>query len=480
MKLLIALYFIILATIQLGLLLGIYHYYHSKNLVKPSPYWLSSLLLNIFGLAIFGGGIFFLTDIARPDFNFTVANTFFYSAALLQLFFCRSLNIPITSKFKLLSLLSVLVFVVVFETMRQFGNFELRTTVMCLIAMIFYGLQLLQLQFKRKQSPSSQILYLQYATIAEVVFAVGRLSILISSPYVLQNVDQIPQLLILFTIGQLVMNTLAYIAIGGYWSEKVALANAKSQMETFEIKALLEERQRLIANLLRVNKTSATGALAASIAHELNQPLGASNLNIQFLKKKLDNASLDPKEQHLVLDALMADNQRASNIIKSLRSIFSDGKINAEQVDIKELIDSVLVITKPEIVLKKIQIVLSLHSKVLINIDRTEIVQLVLNLINNAIQALSESHKSPKIINIDSRDAAGGIEFSITDNGSGIDQDAQSHLFELLASSEKKAGMGLGLWLCQHIVTRHGGQIRYLAAEGGGAQFIIFLPLKQI
>jgi signal transduction histidine kinase len=480
MKLLIALYFFILATIQLGLLLGIYHYYHSKNLVKPSPYWLSSLIVSILGLAIFGGGIFFITDIARPDFNFTIANTFFYSAALLQLFFCRSLNQPISKQFKLFSLISVLVFAVVFELMRQYGNFEVRTVVMCVVAITFYALQLSQLQLKRKQSPSSQILYLQYATMAEVGFALGRLSMVISLPYVMRNLDQIPQLLILFTIGQLVMNTLAYIAIGGYWAEKVALANAKSQMETYEIKALLEERESLIANLLRVNKTAATGALAASIAHELNQPLGASNLNLQFLKKKLDNASLDPQEQHQVLDALMADNLRASNIIKSLRSIFSDGKMIAEQVDIKELIDSVLVITKPEILLKNIQVVLALHSKSLINIDRTEIVQLLLNLINNAVQALSQSHAVPKTISIESHDVVGGVEFCIADNGQGIDQDAQSHLFKLLACSEKKAGMGLGLWLCQHIVIRHGGQIRYQAAEGGGAQFIVFLPLKQL
>ena len=101
--------------------------------------------------------------------------------------------------------------------------------------------------------------------------------------------------------------------------------------------------------LLKVNKTVATGALSASIAHELNQPLGASYLNIQFLQKKLAEGSLTAEQNQEVLSALLSDNQRAANIIRSLRSIFSDGKIGAEQVDLDELIEAVLKITKPEI-----------------------------------------------------------------------------------------------------------------------------------
>jgi signal transduction histidine kinase len=79
-------------------------------------------------------------------------------------------------------------------------------------------------------------------------------------------------------------------------------------------------------------------------------------------------------------------------------------------------------------------------------------------------------------LKIESYDVAEGVEILVIDNGLGIPAEAQSHLFELLAGSNKKSGMGLGLWLCQHIISRHGGYIRYEDATGGGAQFVIFLP----
>jgi signal transduction histidine kinase len=78
-------------------------------------------------------------------------------------------------------------------------------------------------------------------------------------------------------------------------------------------------------------------------------------------------------------------------------------------------------------------------------------------------------------LKIESRDVSEGVEILFIDNGSGIPADKQLHLFELLADSNKKSGMGLGLWLCQHIVSRHGGHIQYEDAPDGGAQFIVLL-----
>ena len=476
MKLLIALYFFILATIQLGLLLGLYHYHRSQSELRPNQYWTSSLIVNILALLVFGGGILVIQGLQNPEFNFTVANSLFYIAAVFQLLFCKSLICPISKRFKYGFALSVIIFVPTFEFLRVYGSYEIRTTFMCVISLIFFSWQIGMLRRKRKLEPSKQLMYLQYATAVELFFALGRLGVLASTGFTISQVEQIPQLLILLTIAQLVINTLSYIALGGYWAERVALANAKSKSENDEIKALLSEREGLISGLLKANKTVATGALSASIAHELNQPLGASYLNIQFLQKKLSEGSLSADQNQEVLAALLSDNQRAANIIRSLRSIFSDGKIGAEQVELGELIESVLKITKPEIQSKNIQVVLGLSSSTLVNVNRTEIQQVLLNLINNAIQALAESPATPKTLKIESRDVPDGVEVLITDNGVGIPAEAQSHLFELLAGSNKKSGMGLGLWLCQHIITRHGGNIRYRDTKGGGAQFIFFLP----
>jgi signal transduction histidine kinase len=479
MKLLIALYFYILATIQLGLLLGVYHYYRSQSTVRPNPYWMGSLVVSILALTTFGTGILTIEDVSKPEFNFTIANSFFYIAAILQLLFCRSLNRPISKRLKYAFALSVLIFIPVFDWMRIHGTFESRTTIICVITGSFFIWQIFQLREKRRSTPSQQLMYLQYATAAELFFAVGRLSVVIASGFTIRQVEQIPQFLILITIMQIVMNTLAYIAIGGYWSERIAIASAKSQTENEEIKELLVERENLISSLLKVNKTAATGALSASIAHELNQPLGATSLNIQFLQKKLAEGNLSVEQNQEILATLLSDNQRAANIIRSLRSIFSDAKIGLAQADVNSLIESVLQIAGPEIQAKNIQIIAKLNATMDINMNRGEIQQVILNLLTNAIQSLSESASTPKLLRVESIDVQGGVEISISDNGKGIPAQIQAHLFELLSDSNKRSGMGLGLWLCQHIISRHGGWIRYEDALGGGARFTLFLPTMQ-
>jgi len=477
MKLLIALYFFILAIIQTGLFLGVYHYYRSQSSVRPSPYWMVSLLASIFALIIFGAGVLTISDVAKPEFTFTIANFFFYIATLLQGLFCRSLNQEISKKIKIIFLCSAAIFLIVFELMRIHGNFEIRTVFICILTSILYSWQIIELKAKRKESPSRQLLYLQYASSAEMFFAIGRIAILIISSLTIREVEQIPQVLILFTITQLVMNTLSYIAIGGYWAERIAVSNAQSKTENQEIRALLQERENLINSLLKANKTAATGALSASIAHELNQPLGASSLNIQFLQKKLSDGQMDPKLQQEVLNTLLLDNERAANIIRTLRSVFADERIESADVDLSQLSNDVLSIARPEIVSKQIKVRQSLPSNLIVQTNRSEIQQVLLNLLNNAIQALASSKQADKEIVIEGRFTGSGVELSIADNGDGVPLQAQANLFELLVDSQKK-GMGLGLWLCKHIVMRHGGTIRYEPNLLSGARFIIELPIQ--
>ena len=475
MKLLLALYFFILAIIQMGLLLGIYHYYRSQNLARPNIYWMSSLTLSVLALTVFGGGIVSIEDVARPEFNFTIANTFFYAAAVLQALFCKSLNRDVGKSLKIILATSILVFFVVFEWLRNESTFEVRTAFMCILTGLFYVWQITEVRIKRKKSPSSQLIYMQYASIAELIFAAGRLLILIIGPLSIRQVEQIPQVLILFTIAQLVMNTLSYIAIGSYWSEQIAYSNFKSNQENQEIKALLQERETLIGALLKANKTASTGALSAAIAHELNQPLGASSLNIQFLQKKLAEGQLNPALEKEIFATLLADNQRAAGSIRSLRSIFSDEKLGSSKVDLAELIEGVLSIAKPELTAKSIQIVLSMESNLLVQANRGEIQQVLLNLVNNAIHALVSSSQQVKKLTIEARHTDHGVLLTVADNGDGIAIASQDQLFELLSSS-KSSGMGLGLWLCKHIVSRHGGSISFESNSWGGAKFLVHLP----
>jgi C4-dicarboxylate-specific signal transduction histidine kinase len=271
------------------------------------------------------------------------------------------------------------------------------------------------------------------------------------------------------------ISILSYVAVLGYWLEKINQEKNKTVDENFKIIELLKEKERLIYGLMKANKTSATGALSASIAHELNQPLGASNLNIQFLKMKLEKGVLNPDLGREILDSLEADNNRAATIVKSLRSIFSEDNMKPEEVQLGGLISKVLDIVKPELKSKNIQLQLRIADGLAIKVNPAEVEQVILNLLNNAIQALANSGTLQRRIALEAIRAGESVHLSISDNGPGVLAEFKPQLFELL-STTKKTGMGLGLWLCKHIITRCGGSIRYEEAIGGGAKFTIEFP----
>ena len=112
----------------------------------------------------------------------------------------------------------------------------------------------------------------------------------------------------------------------------------------------------------------------------------------------------------------------------------------------------------------------------MIQANSSEIEQVILNLANNAIQSLANSGGLARRISIEAIRVDKSAQLSLTDNGPGVPAEFKPQLFELL-STTKQTGMGLGLWLCKHIVTRYGGTIHYQDAVGGGAAFIVDLPL---
>ena len=272
------------------------------------------------------------------------------------------------------------------------------------------------------------------------------------------------------------------MALGSFYLEKqirkenqIANALKVTKEENEKITELLKEKERLIYGLMKANKTAATGALSASIAHELNQPLGATNLNIQFLKMKLEKGALTPELGKEILDSLEDDNKRATTIVKSLRSIFIEGETNAEKIQLGDLISQVLDIVKPELKSKNIQIQLRVDDDLVIKVNPAEIEQVILNLVNNAAQALANLGKRQRLITIEAISAGESVHLTVSDNGTGVPHEFKPHLFELL-SSTRQAGMGLGLWLCKHIVTRNGGLIHYEEAHGEGAKFVVEFP----
>jgi signal transduction histidine kinase len=473
-------FFIAFSLIGLGLFLSALYQYRANGASRYSIYW--PLSVGIFSLSSFSFGIALWTH----PFFLTIANTSFIVSVFLLIFLYRSWNQKPFTKIQTLFLWLIPVFIFFFyDYLRVMpGTFKHRVALITITQEIFLIWQIWELRKHYKIDRTIVVRWLIFLTAFAFVGEICRtLWILFGSTqtnFFLYAQDALAMTLLWIGYGSTI---LVYVAVGSFYLEKqirkenqIANALKSTKEENKRITELLKEKERLIYGLLKANKTAATGALSASIAHELNQPLGASNLNIQFLKMKLEKGVLNPELGKEVLDSLEEDNKRAATIVKSLRSIFNDSNASAEEVPVSELITKVLDIVTPELRSKNIQIQLRVDDDLIMKVNSAEIEQVILNLLNNAGQSLANSGTLQRRITIEAIKVGRSIRLSITDNGTGVPIEFKPQLFELL-STTKQTGMGLGLWLCKHIVTRYGGSIQYEDALGGGATFIFELPL---
>ena len=473
-------FFVVFSLIGLGLFFVALYQYQANKGDGLSIYY--PLSLGIFSLSSFCFGIALWTH----KFFLTIANTSFIVSILLLVFLYRSWNQRPFTKLQtfLLWLISFAIFFY-YDYLRVLPEtFKHRVALITITQELLLVWQIWELVKHYKANQTRVLKWLIFLSAFTLIVEICRtLWVLIGSTqtnFFLYAHDALALTLLWIGYGSTI---LVYVALGSFYLEKhikkenqIANALKSTQEENKKITELLKEKERLIYGLMKANKTAATGALSASIAHELNQPLGASNLNIQFLKMKLEKGVLNPGLGKEILDSLEQDNKRAATIVRSLRSIFTESESNTQKVPLGDLIAKVLDIVKPELKSKNIQIQLRVDNGLLVQVNPSEIEQVILNLLNNAIQALANSGTLQRRIVMEAIKDGKSVQLSVSDNGQGVPAEFKSQLFELL-STTKQTGMGLGLWLCKHVVTRYSGSIYYQDTAGGGATFVVELPI---
>ena len=482
MKMFLPMYFFCMALVQAGLLLGAYRHQFAIA-AKPNRYWLSSLAANILALCMFAVGIVFVKDITNPQFDFTIANTLFFVAVITQVLFCRSLVGAMSSK-KIKIWLSVATscFFISIEYLRQQSNFDTRTLYVAVIMSCCYVGQIYYLTRNQKHHQSTQLRYLLQATSLELACSMTRtLIVLLASQRHIQF-EQIPLLLIISTLLQVAMGTLSYAFIGNFWVERISSSYVKiktaketSEKKLRQIEGLLQEKERLINSLVKANKVASAGALTATFAHQLNQPLGSSRISIEYLLHKIQEQTFTPELAFEVLNDLASENQRASQAVKGLRSLFADPDQPGAIVDITSLILDLIEIVKADLGSSGIEIKTSLEEGLYVSANAHSLRQVFINLINNAHDALVLAKKKNRQIWITASRGDAWIKIEVIDNGNGVLPEQKKHLFEPL-NSEKNTGMGLGLWICRQILNRYQGDISHENIKDGGACFAIELP----
>jgi signal transduction histidine kinase len=294
-------------------------------------------------------------------------------------------------------------------------------------------------------------------------------------------------------IGQFVAITLSNIAFLRIFLEnaerqKLAVASELAstheladamQRNSMELQKLLQEREEIIRQLTMLNKTAGMGALVASLAHELNQPLTVIQMNAEMIDLLIANNAMDSNQTssiHKAMTGLKKANQRAATIISTLRNMFGPGGKSISVFDINDLVKDILLLSQSTLQRHSIDLTEDLHPHALtFTGDKSQLQQVLLNLVTNACESFKADLKNPKEITVTTRTENGNIVFTIRDNGCGIDPSIENSIFELLRTS-KEDGMGIGLWLSKTIIESHNGTINFTSNSEMGTTFKVSLP----
>lgn len=248
-----------------------------------------------------------------------------------------------------------------------------------------------------------------------------------------------------------------------------------------ERKANEIQTQQLREELAHVSRTTTAGHLAASLAHELNQPLTAILSNAQTARILLAADPPDIKEIRDVLDDIEYDSQRAGGVIQRLRALFKKTGQQRGLLQINDVIRETLDLLRSEFVVNGVSAGVHLEPELPHVLgDRIELQQVVLNLIVNAMDAMSESTPGQRRLHISTCGEQGGtIRISIRDSGPGIQVQPVSQLFEPFFTT-KASGMGMGLTISQSILEAHGSSLHAANNADRGATFHFNLPVHRI
>ncbi len=276
-----------------------------------------------------------------------------------------------------------------------------------------------------------------------------------------------------------------------FWPEIIAVL-AFVALQSLVITALLIERRRRAAaelqarhrllEVVHLNQSATAGALSASIAHELNQPLGAIRINAETAEMVLQGEKPDLNLVRQILVDIRDDDQRAQDIIAQMRGLLKKrSEIDWQEFDLNDVIRSSIRILHTEAERRNITVSSAQPDRELpVRADQVHMQQVILNLATNAMDAMADVEATERRLLIQTAlaETSDNVELSICDTGRGIPQDKLSSIFEAFYTT-KPNGTGLGLSIARAIIETYGGRIWADNSPEGGAVFRLVLPLAQ-
>ena len=236
----------------------------------------------------------------------------------------------------------------------------------------------------------------------------------------------------------------------------------------------LQQSQKALEHLARANLL---GELSSAIAHELNQPLGAILNNANAGRRLLGSKSGSLEEIREILDDIVRDDTRAADIIQRLRKLLQTGAVVHEPLDINVVLQETTDMLDSEIRDQGVALTQAFEKGLpVVQAGRTEIQQIAINLVSNALNALHDTPAGQRRIHICTAPQNDSVSVTVSDNGSGIPEEDLPYIFDAFFT-RKADGLGMGLAICRRIIEAYGGQILAENVATGGASFTFTLPV---
>jgi C4-dicarboxylate-specific signal transduction histidine kinase len=237
------------------------------------------------------------------------------------------------------------------------------------------------------------------------------------------------------------------------------------------------EAQRSRLELAHVSRVSTVGEMTASLAHQLNQPLAAIMTNAQAAGRMLNMTVPDVGEVRAILQDIVRDDRRASDVIDRLRQMLRKGELEMSAVNLSTAIREVVELLGSEAIFRNVAVALDFSREpIFVHGDVVQLQQVILNLLHNAMEAMSDDEALPRVVAVTCRDDGEVVTVCVRDSGPGLRAGTEEAVFEPFYTT-KSGGMGMGLSIVRSIVEAHGGSIRATNDPNGGALVEFQLPL---
>jgi PAS domain S-box-containing protein len=260
------------------------------------------------------------------------------------------------------------------------------------------------------------------------------------------------------------------------WNRDEGVAFVLDLTERKHVEGALRDAQ---ANLAHVVRVTTLGELAASIAHEVNQPLAAVVANGEACLRWLDRQTPDLDAARRSVEWIIDDGNRAGEVIRRVRALANKTEIEKVPLDVNEIIREVITLVQRELISHRVSLRMELAPALPTVLgDRVQLQQVIINLVMNGIEAMQSVTDRPRELVVRSgQDQPGQALISVADCGVGIAAENVDRLFNPFFTT-KSGGMGMGLSICRSIMEAHGGRLWATATVPHGAMFQFTLPVN--